>query len=864
MKRFASVLFGLFLANVISAQTIITGSVKDEGGEVIVSAIVTVKDAEKTVAYAITKSDGSFKLTVKSENKELQISVSMMSYAKEERIIDNVAQSLDFVLKEDKTQLKEAVVSAPVVTRIGDTLRFNLPALVSKGDVSLEDALKKVPGISVAESGEIRYLGRAISNFYVEGLEMLNGNYTLATRNLPAEHVASVEVLNNHNAVKMERERLSDNVALNVKLKKDAMFKPVGTSEAAAGYGTEKWLYTLGATGMVFGGKGQVLASVKAGNIDDFAMSQTTSLSSGSGQSVPQLAVNATGMLESNTPSLSKNRYLNLDGRLVSANSIIKLSDEKSLRVNLSYAWQRQMNRSSLSSEFFLGEGESLKLTQVFDQTSIVHQPKVSLDYTQNSSSKYVRNTLDLFGSITDNTLPVVENGISVQQAQKVDSYHVTDNLIWAFRTGKFDWSAQTELRFAKTPSMKLLISSLQESYNAMQEASSQSFTFHQNFNTSYKFGNSTIILPINLNVSHHLLETESRKEELLSQNLIKGIDGELKITPSYSYTSPNKRFSLSSGIAVRAIVLKGNNQFSDNQQLDFKKLVADPRVNLTFMVTPESELGTSVSYSHNFGGISTLLANPVIHNYRRISSEPGTLVRNNTTSASISWRYSNPISLWFGNWRIGLTDTYSNFVSSLNLSDESTQSSFVSGDNHFQVVSTNAEITKRVSSIRGKFTVRGGWNWNRNGIIQQNTYVTYYGTSVNAGADFSVQPMDWIEANFVANWALTGNRYASVNNDYRNITGRFSLSFYPIRNLILESQMDYSHRQLPDGNYKDLSLFDASVSYKIKSVTLKLAANNLLDQKHYAYTVFSGLDTTSYDFTLRPREIVLSVQFTM
>ena len=189
MRRLAILLSLLFLSGVISAQTIITGSVKDENGEAISSAIVTVKDAKETVAYTIAKSDGHFKLTFNNDKNELLISVTMMSYTKEEKIIGNVTQTIDFVLKEEKTQLKEAVVSAPVVTRIGDTLRFNLPALVSRGDVSLEDALKKVPGISVAESGEIRYLGRSISNFYVEGLELLGGNYTLATRNLPAEHV---------------------------------------------------------------------------------------------------------------------------------------------------------------------------------------------------------------------------------------------------------------------------------------------------------------------------------------------------------------------------------------------------------------------------------------------------------------------------------------------------------------------------------------------------------------------------------------------------------------------------------------------------------------------------------------------------
>lgn len=863
MKRIMLLIYFIFFANAIMAQTVITGSVKDKSGDAITGAIVTVKDTEKTVAYAIAKSDGTFKLTVRSDKKELVVSVTMMSYAKEERVIKNGSQVLDFVLKEETSQLKEAVVSAPVVTRIGDTLRFSLPALVSKGDVSLEDALKKVPGISVAENGEIKYLGKSVSNFYVEGLEMLNGNYTLTTRNLPAEHVASVEVLNNHNSVKMEKDRLSDNVALNVKLKKNAMFKPVGTSEAALGYSADRLLYTVGATGMVFGSKGQVLASLKTGNIDDFALSQTMSLSSG-GQFTSHLAVNATGKLDSSAPSLSKNRYLNLDGRLATVNSIIKLSDDKTLRVNVSYAWQRQQNTSSLKSEYFLSDGETLTLTQMYDLTSAVNQPKVSLDYTQNADNKYIRNTFEFFGNFADNTLPVEENGIPVEQSQGINSYNLADNLVWAFKTGKIDWDSQTRLQMAKTPSVKLVVTSPQESYNAEQNASSQTFALNQSLNTSFKFGNSRISLPINLDLSSNEVGTDYVKAEQSVQNLVKGFSSELSIRPTYSYTSSNRRFTLSSGLATRAIVINGHNQFNENTKLDVRKLIAEPRVNMTFAVTPESEIAANASLSHNYGGISTLLSNPVLHNYRSVSSELGTMTQNSIAAASLSWRYSNPISLWFGTWMISYTDISSNVLSSQYMTEDNTSLSFVTGDNHSQSVSTNAEITKRISSIKGNFSVRGGWNGSRSGMIQQNNFVTYYGTGLNAGADFNMQPIDWFGADLVTRWSLTGNRYASVNNAYRNITGRLTLSFYPVKNLILDSHLEYSHRQLSDGNYKDLSLFDASVSYKIKSMTLKLSANNLLDQKRYAYTVFNGLDTMSYDFSLRPREIVLSVQFSL
>ena len=863
MGRFiTSIWFLVFFAQVLHAQTHINGSVVDNTQTAIPSAIVSVKDNGKTIAYAITKKDGSFNLSFTSKAEMLIISAEQMSYKKEEKTVPNKAQAIHFVLEEQAMQLKEAVVSAPVVTRIGDTLRFNLPALVSKGDVSLEDALKKVPGISVADNGEIRYLGRAISNFYVEGLEMLNGNYTLTTRNLPAGHVASVEVLNNHNAVKMEKDKISDKVALNVKLKKDAYFKPVGTSELAGGYSSERMLYTAGATGMLFGGKGQVLVSAKVGNIDDFAVSQSSSLTGSS--SSQHLAVGEIGQLRSSTPSLGVSRYLNMDGRLVSANTILKISEDKTLRINTSYAFQKQRNQSSVRSAYYLGEGDYLELDKSYAALSGAHMPVLSLQYQQNSEKRFILYSFDFSGNFADYSLPVVENGIPVDQDQKQNSYQISNELICGFKTGVLEWSSQTRIKYAGTPTLRLDISSPHDAYNATQTALSRTFNIYQYLNTSYKFGQSLIILPITLDISDHVLETGLLREGLVSQNLIKGMNGELKINPNYTYTSLDKRFKLSAHFSLRGVFIKGENQFEDGPGLDFKGLYIDPNLMLNYAISPESELQFRSSHTHNHGSITTLLSNPVMHDYRRMSSKPGTLAKNRKTSVSLSWRYNNPVSLWFGSWRIGYDDTFSNIMPSVFMTGDSSSSSSVENDNHSQTASSNAEISKRISSIKGKFTIRGGWNWSKSGTIQQNLIVTYYGNGYNAGADVTLQPVDWMEASLSANWSLTSTRFASVSNTYRNLTGRATLSFYPVKDLTIKLNGDYSHLQLSDGKYKDMTLFDASVSYKIKSFTLMLSANNLLDQTHYTYTVFSGLDTHSYDYTLRPREIVLSVQFTM
>lgn len=57
--------------------------------------------------------------------------------------------------------------------------------------------------MEVDASGKISYQGKAISKFYIEGLDMLGGQYGLATKNIKADDVASVQVYENHQPIRV-------------------------------------------------------------------------------------------------------------------------------------------------------------------------------------------------------------------------------------------------------------------------------------------------------------------------------------------------------------------------------------------------------------------------------------------------------------------------------------------------------------------------------------------------------------------------------------------------------------------------------------------------------------------------------------
>ena len=57
-------------------------------------------------------------------------------------------------------------------------------------------------------------------------------------------------------------------------------------------------------------------------------------------------------------------------------------------------------------------------------------------------------------------------------------------------------------------------------------------------------------------------------------------------------------------------------------------------------------------------------------------------------------------------------------------------------------------------------------------------------------------------------------------------------------------------------------AMLNASAQYKWKRLVLRLELDNLLNQRHYAYTIFNGINTYTYDYTLCGRTVLLRATF--
>ena len=256
MKRLL-LLYILILLSLISKAQTFTGRVTDKGGQPLVSASVVAKsDGGSVIAFARAGQDGRFSLSIPQGKEAKSLEVMIMGFAKVAIPLKDYKNGQTIKMQEQAVALKEVKVTPQRIRAEGDTLTYSVAGFKQKQDRSIADVIAKMPGLEVQPNGAIKYQGKTINKFYIEGMDLLGGKYAMASENLSADKVKSVQVYENHQPVKaLKNVQFSEQAALNLVLKDDAKNVWQGVVDMATGYGDNDWLRDARWLEMVFGRK---------------------------------------------------------------------------------------------------------------------------------------------------------------------------------------------------------------------------------------------------------------------------------------------------------------------------------------------------------------------------------------------------------------------------------------------------------------------------------------------------------------------------------------------------------------------------------------------------------------------------------
>lgn len=251
-----------------------------------------IADATVSVIYAKDSSLATFTLSNKQgvfeikglEPAEYRLVISHQAYQEmKKNVTVSAAGQLDLgeiTPAKDYKILGEVVISseAPIIVK-NDTIQFNASGFKTKPNATVEDLLKKLPGVEVDREGNVKAQGEQVQKVYVDGKEFFGNDPKLATRNLTADMVESVQVFDDmsEQAKFTKIDDGSRTKTLNIKLKKGMNKGYFG--RALAGYG-DRGRYEGNLSFNKFNGNQRISVLFNANNINKQGFSFSDIISS--------------------------------------------------------------------------------------------------------------------------------------------------------------------------------------------------------------------------------------------------------------------------------------------------------------------------------------------------------------------------------------------------------------------------------------------------------------------------------------------------------------------------------------------------------------------------------------------------------
>lgn len=857
MRLFLGILF-FFTVSISYSQSRVEGMLKDVSGVGIDGAIVKISTDSTVIAYAISDK-GYFNVAFDTDAKKVRLIAESLGYESVEREILNVSRTYNITMREKTTELKEVVVKAPAIYQRGDTLSYNLSSYITQSDYTLKDALKKLPGIDIEESGNIKYLGKEISNFYIDGLDLLGGKYNIATTNIPASYVNSVQVLNNHQAVNMNKDIFSDDVAININMSNNARLKPIGTYEGSVGYGDD-WLYKISGAGMLFKPRFQTIATMKIGNVRSFASDEAASLFGEIEEE--SKAKKIMGNISASTPPIDKDRYASPDERLFSVNFIQKINETATLRGNVDYSYTKSRYDYDIQRSFYDGD-ENIIIDQGINSLSTIHSPSFSIVYKNNAATSYLNNTL--FGKATflRNELPTAENGRELMQRQSMRDYYVGNNFSYSWRKGKLRWSLSSSVLLFNTPKVRLTLTSGEN--DICQSAKSLGFQTKNTMSATYDFNNSRLYFPLSLNYSADKIRTDlqSHLDNAENKNDMKGGNLNVVFAPRYEYTHPKRKYVFRADMPIRIDYIYNRDHIL-NVKNNFSYFSVCPGIYFNYIASSRSVLRTRVAYTRNLGDILDFMTFPVQTDITIQKISSGILQDNKSLLANLHYDYKIPLDMWFVNADITYQRERNNLLASQNVASDLIQSTFIYMPNNTNNITAQLGITKQIEPIKTKISLRGLYVWRQQQAEQNGLLTTYTWQNVGISPTLTSQPCKYFELDYSGEISKTFLSYEDIKRSFWSQVHKISLKITPVQSLIISASSDIVKKDIAQDLSKTMALLDFDITWLYKAFRLNLSLQNALDQDEYSYSIYSSINTYSYNYKLRGRELLFTLSVTL
>lgn len=793
-------------------------------------------------SFTSTRGDGRFRLALKPGSDS--VTFRCMGYESLTLAAKAVPDSV--MLTPKATLLNDVIVQAPDIYARGDTLVFNVAKYATAKDNAIIDVIKRLPGIKVEEDGTIKYQGKPISKFYLDGNDFIGGQYGLATNNISYKDVKSVEVMENHQPIKaLEGIEFPEEAGINLKLKEDARGRVVGVAEASVGF--KPLLYDGSVFAMRLSPKYQNLFTVKADNtgwnpathIKDHDFSGMFASGSSDGLWPEYISADNAG-----APLQEKRTRDNLSW-LANGISAWKRGDT-SMRLKLNYMADRLDFYSGQTTDYL--DSDIAQFTRHNTQRNRSHDLSIQFNAETNKREYYMKNRLKV-GALWSESASEISGSYNVGQNVRRRSLGAVNDLKLIKKTDKriFTLTSSTSLKHRPD---RLVVSG--------EENSLQSFgTTDLRTAAEVQFGRMTrfwkYYITAGADLDYHRINSSlSGIEQYANSGIHNAFLSDVYVTPQADYDRNLWRLSLK-------LPVKWLHHSLDGQRDYINTL---PRLSVNRRLNSRSEISASAAYRLGSLPAYLYMDAPVLSDFRNIFAATRMDGYTHGLGATLSYRYRNPLKALFFNLSASYSHSRSGLMSNQLFEGDYIVSTFAHKLSRTDTWSAAGGVSKGLGHSRMVAGCEFSASLTSTSVMRNDAQIDYRQIGGGVKPYFKGSLTHWLSVNLDAEYSVSALNINGDDNIYHSYRQNIFATLIPNDLLNFTVGADYYLTRFPEGSTASLLLADASAVWRVSGKTrLTLTAGNLFDRQNYRYVTYGTLSRSEYYFKIRGRNILATLQ---
>ena len=844
------------------AQVEICGVVKTAQGKGVDFANVIISPAnspKQFLSSAFTDENGRFSITAHCECDSLLLKASSIEISPATIKIPNRSGTYDIIVDNKAIELKEVVAKSKKIYSQGDTINYNVASFLSQNDQALADVLKRMPGITVAESGQVSYQGKPIKNFYIEGLDLMKGHYGIATNNIDPNNIATVQVLENHQDIKaLKGLRPEEQASINIRLKEGVkgVFNLIAT--LGGGYGDDM-LWNNSAIATYFKRNSQFLATYKGNNTGEDLSQELYSFDNDYSRTS-----NITNISMPSAPGIDKRFYYYNRSHSATFNNVYRVGDSGEFGINAAYLNDRDSRRSYSSTANRLPDGSQNIVDELMDGLSKTNKAYGDLTYLNNGDTRYLKEQLKFDWFSTDADSRIMAGADNISQAAKTESFRLFNKFHITNRSSEYrGYEIYSVINLEKRPhSLSVNPNLFPELINGdmlRQNVDYRDLSTEKRVGllSAWRIGNVNIHPTYFLNYTHNSLTSalSDTHNDLYLDNLATGISAEI----AWRYRKVNA--SLFIPVGYRFFNLKNR---LTNVSTGKNRVRVEPRLDFSYKISSNHDLSLKSALNYSSPSIQNLYSNYILTSYRQLSAyEVAGLFEGLDLSNYLSYNFKDLFSKSFAGVDISwnrqkpdvLYGSYYDYLVERVISQRTNETS--------DMISAIIRGSKGFDWRRLKIGLSASYSYYTSPLLVQNTVIRYSGNAIGVNGDLSLTPFKWLSISYEGEYYQSASRQKGFDSMpwIKTLTNKGTLDFNLPGGISIRTSVYHYYNNFNDGD-KSFILLNAEARYSIKRFSFTLSCDNLLNRKEYVYSSRSALTESNSIYNIRPRSILLKIRF--